>query len=72
MNKTGVCVFVDRPGECWGCLESQILQCLVNKRHLKLTDDGKIRVVASAVKEAFNPDRYKTKSGKTQRPPWKG
>lgn len=66
-DKTAECIFMDRPKECSMCMDFKKLQCLLNKRHLILTEKGKEEIVELARKEANSKERYKILSGQVGR-----
>ena len=63
----GTCIFVDRPHECFECYDVSPILCVINKRHLKLTPEGKKRALAAAKIFINSKDRYKIESGEAGR-----
>ena len=61
------CIFVSKPPECSACLDTLVLRCLDNHRHLILSEEGKKRVLVFVTEEMYSPRRYKTVSGQEQR-----
>ena len=61
------CIFIARPKECSICLDARILQCLLDKQHLKIREEAKEELVALLVKNIESPTRYKTTSGEEGR-----
>lgn len=61
------CIFLVKPHECQTCVESRILKCIQNKRHLILSEEGKMMVIEYVTREVSNPERYKTAPGMEQR-----
>ncbi len=61
------CIFVDRPKECSTCIQSKMLQCLLNKEHLKVKKEA-IPLLQSLLAQNINSsNRYKDKSGEAGR-----
>ena len=61
------CIFIGKPPDCSVCLDSMKLNCLLNHRHLLLTEDGKVQIRAQLELIMNDRERYKTKSGEEQR-----
>ncbi len=61
------CIFVSKPKECAVCLDSRKLQCLLNKRHLRLRDTAREELIALLLQDIASQDRYKTISGEEGR-----
>ena len=61
------CIFVDQPKECETCLDSRKLQCLINKRHLKVHPEAEAELVKLLMANINNPNRYKIAAGEEGR-----
>ena len=62
------CIFVGKPEECYIlCMRSMKLHCLLNHRHLAVTNEGKHEILGIIEDIINNPERYKVISGQVGR-----
>jgi hypothetical protein len=63
------CIFVDTPKECTTCIDcSQTrLQCLLNHRHLRVSEAGVKLLTRDLAVEIAGTSRYKEKAGQAGR-----
>ena len=61
------CIFVDQPKECAVCSETGKLQCLLNKRHLKVRPKSMVELIEILLNDIDSPERYKIKAGEVGR-----
>lgn len=61
------CIFTDQPQECMVCMDSMKLQCLLNKKHLRLKADSELKLVKILSMNCNSIERAKLKSGEAGR-----